>query len=186
MYTYIYRAEKILPFFSVRELWRIQYSTVQYDRHQFNLALHCIVGLEVYGGFHLSRCGSRRWRDRIYCIVCKVCSLDCLLHNKPLLHRYYNISERYGKYELFWAQIEFHNYWTSFYYISSDPVYSKGWEDPLQTTTCVTPESKECTLLYFINLFNLSRKTRTLAVDSLDAGVPHVLGAYLGTLGKIE
>ena len=39
------------------------------------------------------------------------------------------------------------------------PVYSKGLEDPLQTTTKGTPESKESTLFYSSNPFNSSWET---------------------------
>ena len=40
-----------------------------------------------------------------------------------------------------------------------NPVYSKGWKDPLQTTTCLTGDSKESTLFYSTNPFNLSWET---------------------------
>ena len=41
-----------------------------------------------------------------------------------------------------------------------DPVYSKDWEDPPQTTTCGTQESKESTLFYSSIPFNLYWQTK--------------------------
>ena len=45
-------------------------------------------------------------------------------------------------------------------YMAHTQFIQKDWKDPLQTTTCFTGDSKESTLFYSTNPFNLSWETK--------------------------
>ena len=60
-------------------------------------------------------------------------------------------------------------------YKNIHPVYSNCYEDPLQTTTCDTKESKSPHFSSLVMHSTCFKRQRTLAVDSLDFDVPQVV-----------
>ena len=53
----------------------------------------------------------------------------------------------------------YENFYSKWVY-GPHPVHSTDWKDSLQTTTCFTGDSKESTLFYSTNPFNLSWETK--------------------------
>ena len=53
----------------------------------------------------------------------------------------------------------YENFYSKWIY-GPHPVHSKDWKDLWQTTTCFTGDSKESTMFYSTNIFNLSWETK--------------------------